>query len=204
MTLVFTVGHSTHPIDQFLALLAGAGVGAVADVRSAPYSRFNPQFNRETLRDALKAAGVSYVFLGEELGARSKDPNHYEGGKVSYERLAETDAFRRGIARVLKGAETMTVALMCAEAEPLDCHRTILVARHLARRGAQIRHILRDGTVEAHEETMNRLIARYDGQSGDLFSSRDDRVEEALRRRGAEMAYRPDKAAQTGMGGRGD
>lgn len=190
MTTIFTIGHSIHPIDAFLALLAGAGVDVIADVRSAPYSRFNPQFNREPFRDSLSAAGVAYVFLGEELGARSKDPSHYADGKVSYERLAQTESFKSGIARVLKGAETMTVALLCAEAEPLDCHRTILVARHLARCGVEIRHILRDGTVESHDSVMDRLIARQDGHDADLFSSRDDLVEEALRRRGGEIAYR--------------
>lgn len=181
MTLVHTIGHSTHPIDRFLALLAGAGVEAVADVRSSPWSRVNPQFNREPLRDALAGAGVQYVFLGEELGARSKDPQCYVNGKVSYERLAETALFKSGIERVLAGAAKMNIALMCAEAEPLDCHRARLVAPRLVERGAEVRHILRDGTAESHDSVMDRLIARAGGEPGDLFLSREARVEEALR-----------------------
>ena len=128
---VFTVGHSTHALDDFLALLLRHGITAIADVRSSPYSRMNPQFNRETLHAALKGAGIAYVFLGAELGARSRDPDCYEDGKVQYDRLARTAAFQRGLARVQQGAAQYRLALMCAEKEPLDCHRTILVARHL-------------------------------------------------------------------------
>lgn len=202
MLPIHTIGHSTHPIDAFLALLAGAGVEAVADVRSAPYSRFNPQFNREPLRDALAEAGIAYVFLGEELGARSKDASLYVDGKVSYERLAETDLFKRGIERVLVGAAKMKIALMCAEAEPLDCHRTILVARELARRGADIRHILRDGTIESHQDVIDRLAARdggssSDGQTGDLFAASEDAASDALDRRASEIAYRADETAKS-------
>src|SRR5689334_2499642 len=100
--MIYTIGHSNHPIDRFIALLRQHGIEAVADVRSTPYSRFNPQFRKEKLQAALASAGIRYVFLGEELGARSKDPECYdEGGRVSYTRLASTDLFRRGIDRLL-------------------------------------------------------------------------------------------------------
>ncbi len=183
MPLIHTIGHSTHPIDRFLALLAVAGIEAVADVRSSPYSRVNPQFNREPLRDALAGAGVQYVFLGEELGARSKDPQCHVNGKVSYERLAGTALFKSGIERALAGGAKMNIALMCAEAEPLDCHRALLVAPRLVARGAEVRHILRDGTVESHDSVMDRLIARAGAQPADLFLSREALVEETLRGR---------------------
>lgn len=182
MPIIYTIGHSTHPIDRFLALLAGARIEAVADVRSSPWSRVNPQFNREPFREALAGAGVQYVFLGEELGARSKDPKCYVNGKASYERIAGTVLFKSGIERVLAGAAKMSVALMCAEAEPLDCHRARLVAPRLVARGAEVRHILRDGTVESHDSVMDRLLARAGAQPADLFLSREALVEEALRR----------------------
>src|SRR5262249_40063791 len=141
---VFTIGHSTHSSEGFLALLRLHGVTAVGDVRSAPYSRFNPQFNRETLSESLRRADIKYVFLGEALGARSKDSSCYVNGRVQYRCLARTDLFKGGIERVARGAEEYAIALMCAEKEPLDCHRTLLVSRALVERGLVVRHILAD------------------------------------------------------------
>ena len=101
---VLTVGHSTHPLAVFLDLLRQHGVTALADVRSSPYSRMNPQYNRESLAAALKDEGIKYVFLGKELGARSDDPACYQNGRVQYQRLAQTSLFKSGIERVLQGA----------------------------------------------------------------------------------------------------
>lgn len=125
---VLTIGHSNHPIERFIGLLKQDGVTAVADVRSAPFSRHNPQFNKDSLQQSLSEAGIAYIFLGKELGARSNDRSCYEDGRVQYERLARTDLFLDGIERVRKGAEQYRIALMCAEKEPLECHRTLLVA----------------------------------------------------------------------------
>lgn len=189
MTIVYTVGHSNHSEQAFVELLRGQAVTAVADVRSSPFSRFNPQFNRESLIKALRAAGIAYVFLGAELGARSEDDTCYENGKVQYDRLAVTGLFQRGLDRVLEGARNYRVALMCAEKDPLDCHRTILVARHLVARGAQIRHILADGTVETHDEAMRRLLQALSLPEQDMFRSRDDIIEDAYSIRGQAIAY---------------
>ena len=123
---VFTIGHSTHPQERFIGLLLKHGITAVCDVRSKPYSRMNPQFNREDLEEALLAQGIAYRFLGKELGARSDDPDCYVGGKVQYDRLAGTELFKQGLKRVIRGLkEDFRIALMCAEKEPLECHRTI-------------------------------------------------------------------------------
>ena len=103
---VFTVGHSNHPLEHFIGLLRRHGVTAIADVRSKPYSRMNPQFNREDLSEALKAAGIVYVFLGKELGARTEDPACYESGKVRYDRLARTDLFRQASSAFGRGRKS--------------------------------------------------------------------------------------------------
>jgi uncharacterized protein (DUF488 family) len=161
----------------------------VADVRSSPYSRINPQFNREPLRAALREAGISYVFMGEELGARSKDPSCYRDGKVDYALLARTELFQAGLDRVRKGAMTHRVALMCAEKDPLDCHRTILVSRKLAEQGVSVSHILADGSIESHDEAMSRLMQMVRVGENDLFRSREDSLREAYRKRGEEIAY---------------
>ncbi len=119
---VLTIGHSTHAMEAFVELLQRHDVTAVADVRASPYSRFNPQFNRESLAGSLVARGITYVFLGSELGGRSDDPSCYENGRISYARLGGTPSFQNGLDRVAQGAASQRIALMCAEKEPLECH----------------------------------------------------------------------------------
>jgi uncharacterized protein (DUF488 family) len=189
VTDVYTIGHSVHPIDRFVALLKQHGIETLADVRSTPFSRRNPQFNKEKLSAALTAEGIDYVFLGKELGARSDDPAHYENDKVQYDRLAATASFKAGLDRVKAEAQGHRVALMCAEKEPLECHRTILVARRLAEQGLGIRHILADGTVEEHDRTLDRLFKSLRIEK-DLLTPQSDLVEEAYHRQGERIAYR--------------
>lgn len=186
--MIYTVGHSNHPLERFLSLLQRPGITLLADVRSTPYSRFNPQFRRDTLAAALTQSGIEYLFLGEELGARSKDRACYEDGRVSYRKLANTERFRQGIERLLAAAKTHTTAIMCAEKEPLDCHRTILVARELEARGESIAHILASGEIESQEDAMERLRSKLKLASDDLFGS-EDLNERAYDLRGKEIAY---------------
>jgi uncharacterized protein (DUF488 family) len=185
---LFTIGHSNHPIERFIALLTRHGIEALADVRSTPYSRFNPQFNKSRLEASLKEAGIRYVFLGEELGARSKDPSHFEGGKMSYAKLAASAPFQQGLQRLLKGAGTMRVAMMCAEREPLDCHRTILVGRQAEKAGATVIHILADGALEENRHALERLEKRLKLPQDDLFASERDRHDAVYEKQGARIA----------------
>lgn len=185
---IFTIGHSNHPIDRFLALLSGAGVTAVADVRSVPYSRFAPQFRKPALTQALAAAGIGYVFLGEALGGRPRDPGCWRDGRADYELMAATPRFRDGLDRVLEEARRDRVALMCAEREPLDCHRALLVARRLKERGALVRHILFDGRIEDHADTERRLLALTGQDTGDLLTPAADALARAYALRGGAIA----------------
>lgn len=199
--MVFTVGHSTHALDKFLALLRQHKISAIADVRSSPFSRINPQYNREGLKKALKEAGIAYVFLGHELGARSEDPECYQDGKVCYDRLARTPDFERGLDRVETGAEEFRLALMCAEKEPLDCHRTILVARHLEDRDIAVQHILADGALEPHKDSIERLKAQLN-LSEDMFRKTHDVTREAYKIQGERIAYAiPERDGAHAVGG---
>jgi uncharacterized protein (DUF488 family) len=191
---VFTLGHSNHAIDHFLALLRTAGIEAVADVRSTPFSRFNPQYNRQRLEASLRAEGVEYLFLGEELGARSEDPACYEGGRVSYAKLAQTERFKRGLRRVIEESQSKRVALMCAEREPLDCHRTILVTRELERAEVPVIHILADGSAEPHRHAMERLVASLGLEGPDLFAEPERLFEAAYGAQGHKIAYVPNES----------
>jgi uncharacterized protein (DUF488 family) len=186
---IFTIGHSGHPIGRFISLLEVHGVTALADVRSAPFSRRHPQFNRNSLSRSLRDAGIDYVFLGKELGARTGDRSCYEGGRVVYARLAATALFRSGIERVKNGAAAHRIALMCAEKEPLDCHRTLLIARVLEREGEPVSHIHDDGGLEPNRDAMRRLLEITGVPREDLFRSEADLVEEACLRQEQKVAY---------------
>ena len=188
--MIYTIGHSNHPIEHFLALLKQHGIQALADVRSNPYSRFNPQYNREKLQASLATADIRYVFLGEELGARSKDPSVYdEEGRVSYAKLAQTPLFRQGIARLETGMQQLRIAIMCAERDPLECHRTILVSRELEKAGNPVTHILHDGTLEPNRHAMQRLATELKLAASDLFRSQDELIEDAYDTQGRRMGY---------------
>ena len=188
MNPLFTIGHSNHEMPQFLQLLQRHGITELADVRSQPYSRHTPWFSRDALEHALKIAGIRYVFLGRELGARRHEPDCYVQGKVSYERIASATAFQSGLLRLRQEMGSARVALMCAEKDPLDCHRTILVARH-ALAFAEISHIQADAILEPHAETERRMRAKYGLDESDLFLPPLAQLAEAYTLRGAEIAY---------------
>jgi uncharacterized protein (DUF488 family) len=146
--VLWTVGHSNHGFDALAALLARERIAFVADVRSYPYSRHAPQFNRENLEAALCAGGVRYLFLGEALGGRPTREEHYDAeGHALYDAMAAEREFGAAIDRLLAGSREHRIALLCSEADPHDCHRRLLVGKVLAERGVELRHILRDGSV---------------------------------------------------------
>jgi uncharacterized protein (DUF488 family) len=192
---VFTIGHSTHPQERFIGLLSAHAITAVCDVRSKPYSRANPQFNRDELKEVLPVHGIAYLFLGKELGARSDDPSCYENGKVQYDRLARTDLFQQGLSRIQDGMQKgYKIALMCAEKEPLECHRTILVARYLASAGVDVRHIHANGKLETHADALSRLARMVGIPEDDMFRSPAELQADTYRRQESRIAYEQERA----------
>lgn len=186
---VLTIGHSNHKATRLMSLIRAHGVTAIADVRSFPYSRSNPQFNRTRLQQFLKAEGISYVFLGRELGGRPEDPGCYVEGKVQYGRLAQTSFFKEGLGRVVKGAHSHRIALLCAEAEPLVCHRAILVAQQLILAGVAVSHIHANGSLEPHAEAMSRLIGLLGLADHDLYRTQEEIAADACALQAKRIAY---------------
>lgn len=193
---VFTIGHSNHSLERFVGLVVQHGVTALADVRSTPFSRSNPQFNRDALEFSLKSHSIKYVFLGRELGARSDNPSFYEKGRVQYARLAQAELFRRGLERVVLGSQEYSVALMCAEREPLECHRTLLVTRALMAVGIHVVHIHGDGHLESHEDAMTRLVQLLGLPEHDLFRTQSELIEEAYAKQEERIAYVNERLAR--------
>lgn len=154
-----SVGHSNHDWPAFVALLRRAGVTALADVRSSPYSRRYPDFNREPLAWGLREAGIAYVFLGDLLGGRPGQPSLYdEDGRVNYERVQRTEAFQRGLEQLMCARNGNTVAFLCSEEDPLHCHRGLMIAPALSERGFPPYHLRKDGSLESNEQMERRLL----------------------------------------------
>jgi uncharacterized protein (DUF488 family) len=195
---LFTIGHSNLPAARFVTLLRANGVDAVADVRSTPGSRFCPWFNAKNLTALLEREGIAYLPYGEALGGRPRDSTLYCDGVADYEAMAQQPEFAFSLGGLLLDASRTNgcVCLLCAERDPLDCHRCLLVGRALAKHGQRIGHILFDGATEPHQATEQRLLA-LDGEAGDLFAAgHDERLAAAYRRRARAVAYRAKAPAQ--------
>lgn len=183
---LFTVGHSNLEPEAFVELLRGAGVTALADVRSSPYSRRLPQYNRPALEALLRANGIAYVYLGEELGGRpSSEALYTSEGWADYERMRRTDEFCLGLERVVRGLERHVIALACAEEDPLDCHRGLLITPALKEAKLMPRHVRRGGRLE----TTPQMEARLQEETG-LGGMFAESLEEAYRVMNRRKAYR--------------
>lgn len=155
---IYTIGYGDRTIEEFLGLLRGCGIQYLIDVRTAPYSRFRPEFSRDSLKAALHDAGIRYVFLGRLLGGRPSDEQCYTDGKVDYRKVNEKAFYREGIAR-LESAYTQQhrVALMCSEGRPEQCHRCKLIGVTLKERSIPVVHIDEGGNLKTQTEVMDQL-----------------------------------------------
>lgn len=174
MPQIFTIGHSNHSFENWLHLLHQHDITAIADVRSTPFSRYTPHFNQAALKLSLRSAQIAYVFLGDQLGARPHDPACYVDGKARYDRIAAQPTFEDGIKRIVQGSTRYRIALLCAEQDPITCHRAILVCRHLQRDTVQIQHIGKQGDLETQAQLEERLLQSLkfrENQQLSLFDS---------------------------------
>ncbi len=188
---LFTIAYSGRTIDDFIALTKQHKITALCDVRSMPYSSRNPDFNREPLKRTLKSYNIEYVFLGEELGARPKDQSCYVDGKAIYQKIASTGLFKNGLERIRLGMQKdFVLSLMCAEKDPMTCHRSILICRNLRGLGIDIRHIIDHETTETQADLEKRLIARLKLHP-DMFKDTDPNalIERAYDVQGDQIAY---------------
>jgi uncharacterized protein (DUF488 family) len=188
-TEVFSLGHSSLPFERFVKLLKTAGVSAVADVRSSPFSKRAPWFSQREFKAGLRDNAIAYAFLGEELGGRPKAQGLFRAGVADYLAMAETAAFKSGLDRLLQGIEKHRIALVCSERDPLHCHRCLLVARQLAVKGVDTRHIRPDGSEETQKEAEERLLREENLAAEDFLWPKVERISEAYLRRNKQVAY---------------
>lgn len=189
---IYSIGYSSYSIKSFVDILKRYKIEAIADVRSNPYSQFKPEFNKDNLEKTLKNYGIKYVFLGNEVGARVELPECYGNEKVNYQLLGKHPLFHKGLQRIRNGMQKYRMALMCAEKDPINCHRAILICRHLKNQHIEIIHIVNGGNLEDHRETERRLMKFFKLDQPDLFISNYERLEEAYNMQGEKIAYKRD------------
>lgn len=194
---LFTIGHSNAELGAFLAVLKELQVTLLMDVRSRPQSYRFPHFNQLEFEQSLREVGIRYLFLGEELGGRPEDPKAYrEDGLVNYRARRKSRAFEAGLERVLSELEQNTLAVMCAEEDPLTCHRFLMICPELVAAGVEPQHIRKGGVLETQREAEDRLLEAHhfgDVSSGSLFSAeRAAALEDAYDAQARECAFRAD------------
>ena len=196
--VIYTIGHSTHLPDFFLELLKAFAINCLIDVRTTAASAYNPQYNKEPLSNFLKNNGVTYLHFAEEFGARYSDPDLLdEEGKVDFDKVRKTWAFKNGVERLWAGIDKgFTIALMCSESEPFECHRFSMISVALKQDSFDIRHILKDKTIVANEELEKQLLKKYDAKlpKPDMFNpniTKEQQLEAAYRLRNKDIAFSP-------------
>lgn len=186
---IFSIGHSNLSYENFVNILLHIGATAIVDVRSAPYSRRVPQFNRETLQRELQADSISYLFLGAELGGRPSESRYFCDGVADYDKMATAPSFKIGIERVLAEKGSYRLALMCSEHSPYDCHRCLLVGRALKEESVSIGHVLPNGNIHSQETIEAELLRMSSLGSHDMFKPSEDNLAKAYRARSLRVAY---------------
>ena len=167
---IHTLGHSRHAIEAFVQLAKRHGVAMIVDVRGQPYSRYNPQYNRERFSASLSDGGIEYLWYGDRLSGRPTAPElRGPDGEVLWDKVRQWPALHDGLAEVLERAAGTRLALVCAEEDPMRCHRRFLLTPPLAERGADIVHIRGDGRLETEDELREKESADTDGGQLSLF-----------------------------------
>lgn len=199
--IIYTVGHSTMTVDDFIKLIKIYSIDCIVDVRSTPYSQYASQFNEAEIRYALQQEGIAYIYMGKEFGARRDDATLYdEDGRLNFEKTAASQSFKAGIERIMQGIEKgYTIALMCTEKDPMDCHRCILVGREINNlENCCVENVLSDGSLLKQTQVEEKLLETYHANRDQLTitellsgeqKSEEEYLNDAYRKRAKEIAY---------------
>jgi len=186
---IYTIGHSNHTIDMFVAQLENANIKVVVDVRSSPFSAYVSQFNRGQIEKKLNNNGIEYFYQGQELGGRSNDLADFSQGQIQYEKLAEKPAYVSALNELINKSQNVSTAIMCSEKDPLDCHRCLLISQSLKKNKITVNHIHSNGNIESHEQALERLLVLHKLNQADLFSTDEERLIRAIKLQEKKIAY---------------
>ena len=170
---IFTIGYGNYDIETFVKILSKYDVRYIIDIRSAPFSKYNKDFNYDNLREKLNDFGIELVFMGKELGGRPSDDTYYDEGIVLYDKIKDSELFKKGIERLLKAASiNCNVALMCSELKPENCHRSKLIGEVLREKDVEVLHIDENGVAQSQQYIINKTIKFQPRLFDDTFTSR--------------------------------
>lgn len=192
----FTIGHSNYTMDFFIQQLISNNINYVVDVRSVPYSKHVPHFNKDNLKEILIKYNISYIYMGDLLGARYSDSNLLDqNGKVNFKKVSQTKKFIQGIERLIQLIENeLIITLMCSEKDPFDCHRFVLISHELVKSGINVQHILEDNTQISNDELEVRLLKKYMKNYNQTTltgkrKTKKEAIEEAYEKRNKDIAF---------------
>jgi uncharacterized protein (DUF488 family) len=158
-TTIYSIGHGNKKIEDFIAELKSFDIEYLLDIRSKPFSKWNPQFNQATLELELKNNGITYVFVGDTLGGLPEDRSCYDyNGKVVYDLIKEKDFFKQGLERLTTANQKrIHLAIMCSESKPEECHRSKLIGQELLNKDISLKHIVSKERTKSQQTVMNEL-----------------------------------------------
>ena len=192
---IYTIGYTAFSIDEFIEVINSYGVNCVIDVRSSPFSAYYSDYNKDSLENVLKQHNILYRNYQKEFGARQTNPVFYSGDIVDFEKFIKSEQFMDGVSKVTKGIERgYTFALMCAEKDPINCHRSIMLGRGFSDCGFMVRHIISKTEYETQQEIEERLLEMYhqDRFQLSLFcegSSEAGLISDSYKKRNLEIGY---------------
>lgn len=197
---IFTIGHSNYSIDRLIEMLRHFNINCVVDIRGTPYSKYNVQFDKETIRYSLTKAGFIYIYMAKELAAKRLNKISYNNeGYADFEKVIHEYDFKKGIERLKDGCRKgYKIAILGAMQDPIRCHRSILVGRALREYGFNVRHILDDYSIASQEDIEQNLLDKYfknreqitiDSLLGNGLTD-EDMIKEGYRMSNKEIGYR--------------
>ena len=198
---IYTIGYTGFSLSEFLNVLKNYKIQVVIDVRSSPYSERYPNYNRPNLEDTLKKSGIYYRNYADEFGARQDNPIYYTDGYLDFKKFSKSQAFQNGVVKIRNSLDKgYLIAFLCAEKDPIQCHRAILVSREFSDLGYNVHHILTNGKYETQQDIEQRLLAMFfpNGIQQDFFSEPldlDTAIDIAYRKQNQKIGYQREEDA---------
>lgn len=196
MKEIYTIGYSSFKIEDFVQTLKNNNITCVIDVRSNPFSEYFQDYNKDILEKKLKKENIMYRNYKKEFGARQEDPSFYPKGYLDFDLFTKSEQFNEGVLKIAKGIEMgFSFVLMCAEKDPITCHRNIMVAKAFKERGYNIKHILFDGSIESQDDIEKRMIKEYFPERNQMAlfdenKSDEDLIKASYNKKNEEIGYR--------------
>lgn len=195
MKEIYTIGYSSFKIEDFIQTLKNNNITCVIDVRSNPFSEYFQDYNKDILEKKLKKENIMYRNYKKEFGARQEDPSFYPKGYLDFDLFTKSEQFNEGLLKIAKGIEMgFSFVLMCAEKDPITCHRNIMVAKAFKERGYNIKHILFDGSIESQDDIEKRMIKEYFPERNQMAlfdenKSDEDLIKASYNKKNEEISY---------------